>query len=622
LAGNYSHWPIAANLPSTTYDRALIMGPYHDLDPGVTTSPTMRINYTVWGTAPNRRWILSFYKVPLFSGVCNPLIENTHQIVLYEGLGVVEVMINSKQQCPTWNQGRAIVGMQNYARTSGIMAPGRTATSPPWGTVNMNESWRFVPASGPTLYKKVELFTLGGVLVSTGDTVSIGNNTFAVTFPNVCPSSSNTQYVIRTEYSHFNNPGVVSVGTDTLRVTYNGGLSANTAVTNIQCNGQANGSIVLNNTVGGTPPYQYSINGGTTFQASNTFSNLPAGTYNVRIKDNTVCTRDTIVNITQPAVISAQTNKTDATCGTPGSITVTTTTGGNPPYSYSINGTTFQPSNVFNVPSGAYTVTIKDANNCTITSNVNVGLVDDLTLQVRSDTTICAGGSVRLTTTSSATSYSWSPATGLDDPYSASPLASPLVPTDYVVTATLGQCTKTATVHINAVQAVFVSAGPDVSIVSGDKAQLNGTATNATSYLWTPSTGLNLTMIPNPVAKPATTTLYTLTVSNDEGCIASDDVLVTVVPYCIKVKNAFSPNGDGINDVWQIYDQFDCLKNISLGVFNRYGSKVFESQDYRNNWDGRYKGKPVPDGTYYGVILFTLVSGKTLTIKTDLTIIR
>jgi len=83
-AGMFSHYSTSSgDLPNTTYDKAVIMGPYHDLDPAYSTSPTQRIKYDVLGTAPHRKWILSFYKVPLFSSSCQNLIENTHKIVLY-----------------------------------------------------------------------------------------------------------------------------------------------------------------------------------------------------------------------------------------------------------------------------------------------------------------------------------------------------------------------------------------------------------------------------------------------------------------------------------------------------------------------------------------------------------
>jgi gliding motility-associated-like protein len=99
-------------------------------------------------------------------------------------------------------------------------------------------------------------------------------------------------------------------------------------------------------------------------------------------------------------------------------------------------------------------------------------------------------------------------------------------------------------------------------------------------------------------------------------------VFVEVKAVCIKVSNAFTPNGDGINEYWTVYDNYGCFKNVTVNVFNRYGSKVYESKDYKNDWDGRYKGKSLPIGTYYGVVDFTLPSGQKRTIKTDLTILR
>jgi gliding motility-associated-like protein len=324
---------------------------------------------------------------------------------------------------------------------------------------------------------------------------------------------------------------------------------------------------------------------------------------------------DTVRAIVTPGAINCTNN---------GTITITNATGiGAFTYNISSSPGVFQAANVFSVPTaGPYTVITKDAQGCTNSQAVNVVFTPNLTLQVRLDTAICLGNSVRLNTISNATTYSWSPAAGLDNPNSASPLATPSVPTSYTLTATLGQCTLTRSVNVNVVQQVTVDAGTDVSIISGDQVQLNASATGANSFLWTPSAGLSSTTILNPVAKPAVTTTYTLTATNVNGCIATDNIVITVVPYCIKVKNAFTPNGDGINDLWQVYDQFDCLKNVSLHVFNRYGSKVFESQDYRNNWDGNYKGKPVPDATYYAVINFTLITGKVFTVRTDLTILR
>ncbi len=242
-AGLYAAWSIPANLPSASYDRATIMGPNHDLYP-TTSQPNQRIQYQVFGTAPHRRWVLSFNEVRLFS--CTSLNQNTHQIVLYESLNVIEVLVFSKQTCPGWNSGRAIIGIQDWDRTNGMMAPGRTALGPSWGSVNMNESWRFVPNAGPSLLKRVELLDNTGAIVATvlpAATTDLGNGNLEVAFPNICPPAGViTNYVIRSVFEKSDDPTVEIFGTDTVRVNRSAGLAA-TATPNAASCGNNNGII-------------------------------------------------------------------------------------------------------------------------------------------------------------------------------------------------------------------------------------------------------------------------------------------------------------------------------------------------------------------------------------------
>lgn len=168
-----------------------------------------------------------------------------------------------------------------------------------------------------------------------------------------------------------------------------------------------------------------------------------------------------------------------------------------------------------------------------------------------------------------------------------------------------------------------VDAGEPVTIIIGDATTLTpSSSTPVVSYLWSPATGLSSSTASNPVASPEVTTTYTLNAVSQQGCEASDTVTVTVIPICIEVRNAFTPNGDGINDYWLVYRSNACLRSVSAKVFNRYGNTVYESKDYHNTWDGTYKGKPVPDGTYYAVVIFTLIDGKVVTIKKDVTVLR
>lgn len=100
-----------------------------------------------------------------------------------------------------------------------------------------------------------------------------------------------------------------------------------------------------------------------------------------------------------------------------------------------------------------------------------------------------------------------------------------------------------------------------------------------------------------------------------------------VAPYAgielqgIFEKEVSNSSGDGINDRWLITNG-NCIRNASVHVYNRYGSLVYENKDYKNDWEGTYKGKPVPDGTYYFVIEYKLLDGRDVFIKGNLTILR
>ncbi|MBK7306599.1 MAG: gliding motility-associated C-terminal domain-containing protein [Chitinophagaceae bacterium] len=168
--------------------------------------------------------------------------------------------------------------------------------------------------------------------------------------------------------------------------------------------------------------------------------------------------------------------------------------------------------------------------------------------------------------------------------------------------------------------AVTVSAGPGLSVFGGSSVTLQGSG-SAGTYLWTPATGLSATNILNPVATPAVTTTYTLRITNQQGCSNTSNVTIDVLPYCVKPLNAFTPNNDGFNDTWFITNG-NCLKKAMVAVYNRYGSKVFESGDYKNDWNGTYKNKPLPDATYYYVIDYELLNDTHVFKKGNVTILR
>lgn len=158
-----------------------------------------------------------------------------------------------------------------------------------------------------------------------------------------------------------------------------------------------------------------------------------------------------------------------------------------------------------------------------------------------------------------------------------------------------------------AAQAVTVNptpvahAGPDKDILPGGIAILEGSGQgDGLRYSWLPTVHLNDPSRARPAASPAQDTRYRLMVSGKDGCKAQDEMLVKVLPKII-VPNAFTPNGDGINDTWVLL-YMESYPNCMVEVFNRYGQRVFHSSGYGRAWDGRMNGRLLPAGTYYWLI--------------------
>lgn len=184
--------------------------------------------------------------------------------------------------------------------------------------------------------------------------------------------------------------------------------------------------------------------------------------------------------------------------------------------------------------------------------------------------------------------------------------------------------TITKTITVGSIPGPVISAGADYTIVDGDQYTLTGTVTGTPATIaWTPNTNMTGANTLTPTVKPTTTTQYVLTVQNANGCLSTDNVVVTVLPYCLKVMDAFTPNGDGMNDRWIVTNNGGaCTKQVYATVFNRYGNVVYRNDNYVNDWDGTYKGKPIPDGTYYYAITYRLINGKSILLKGDVTILR
>jgi gliding motility-associated-like protein len=180
-------------------------------------------------------------------------------------------------------------------------------------------------------------------------------------------------------------------------------------------------------------------------------------------------------------------------------------------------------------------------------------------------------------------------------------LAGPGIHTiSYTFTGANG-CDSTLTQDMMVFQSPLADAGPSVYILSGGQFKIPAVASGKNvTYKWTPSTGLDHDDILNPIASPEEDTEYTLTVSTDEGCNVQTKILIKVLGE-VHPPTSFSPNGDGINDVWNIL-LLDSYPDNTVEIFNRAGQKVFESKGYKVPFDGNFQNKPLPVGVYYYII--------------------
>ena len=174
---------------------------------------------------------------------------------------------------------------------------------------------------------------------------------------------------------------------------------------------------------------------------------------------------------------------------------------------------------------------------------------------------------------------------------------------------TTNGCGQAVTVVSNGVTAritppVDVDAGPDKEILAGTSVVLEGRADGIYPVTWTPTAGLTFQGSDRlrPLASPTVTTTYRLS-AGAGGCADFDEVTITVRPP-IRIPNAFTPNGDGRDDTWQI-EFIEQFPDNTVTVFNRWGNQIFSANNYSraNEWRGDIKGQPAPVGTYYYVVV-------------------
>jgi gliding motility-associated-like protein len=415
-----------------------------------------------------------------------------------------------------------------------------------------------------------------------------------------------------------------AVGIDSIFVGQPTDLTLTQVTQNVSCFGGSDGCIAVTAT-GSVPAYQYVwSNGGNTAQ----ICNLSIGTFNVTVYDSHQCA-DSIVSIqvTQPTLLTVNPVVAAVSCPgfSDGSVTANAA-GGTPAYNYAWSPNAPNADINNNLFAGTYNVTVTDANNCTVSATNVVIELPGIALDAIVHNVLCyplQNGFINLsaTTFNPPASYHWN--TGATTQYIYSIAAG-----DYSVTITdANNCVvDTSFVVLNDSSFSIVAAPHDTTIDLGSSVDIivvpNGG--NIANIIWQPSNGLSCSDCVTPNASPVQSIYYIATATSDSGCIANDRVNITVIPkYVIFIPNVFTPNGDGNNDFFEVFGNKEAWKQFEVQVFDRWGEKVYESNDMNFKWDGVFKGKILQPAVFVYVIHITYLDNYTDKIyKGSVTLVR
>ncbi|MFN8238349.1 MAG: hypothetical protein U0T77_09275 [Chitinophagales bacterium] len=521
-AGAYCPWSYTGGIPDATKPINSIMGAYTDVDPSVGFSPN-RINYYTEGAYPCRRFVINFYRIPMFS--CNGLLYTT-QIVLHEAYNIIDVIINNKPVCSSWNGGRGIIGIQNAAGSLAFTAPGNNPST----SSQSNTCWRFYPNGA--LQQTIN-WTESGVLVSNGYTLNTS----------VCPTSTKV-FVANLVNNRCDGSSV------TVRDTF---IYKVNALPPVNAGPDKSLSCIAPNVTLGTPAvggYTYSWSPAAGLSNPNTAQPTTStpNTYILTMTNTaTSCSKkDTVViSPLRLPVANAGLDKT-ITCSTP-TVTIGTPSVVGFTYSWApaigLNNATLAEPTASNA--NTYTLTIRnDTTGCTATDAVivSVDTVRPLANAGIDQTLTCSTPNFVIGSPAvGGNTYSWSPAAGLSNPAIAQPTASQ--PNNYTltVTKTSNGCTKTDAVLISQNNTPPVAnAGIDRTLTCTATSFTLGTAAVAgNTYSWSPAAGLDNPSIAQPVASLPNT--YVLTVTNTaNSCVSTDTVVIS--------RDTTSPSVDAGSD--------------------------------------------------------------------------
>ena len=370
-----------------------------------------------------------------------------------------------------------------------------------------------------------------------------------------------------------------------------------------------------------------------TGQTTDFANSLCRGYYDVSVTDAQHCTRRIFPNVgaPPPIVVDSSVIIHPYCHKEKGGFIRVHIKGGTPPYVYLWDGIQGTDSLSNLSETRAYRLTVTDSNGCTMDTALLLLDFDTLSIKYKTKNIPCyevCNGSITVNAAGGVAPYTY---LWTDSNHSVGSLIKDLCIGEYEVTAyDANLCLVKTIVPLIVDTTLFptnVRAWSDLTkIYRSQSTTIHGSDYgSAFDYTWSPPDYLNTTKGTNAITTPLNTIIYTYKTTDTNGCEGTDTVMIIVMdvicedPY-IFVPNAFTPNGDGKNDI--LYVRGDVIDKIDFAIYDRWGEKLFETKDKNRGWDGTFRNRPCDPGVYVYYLDATCIGGTRYLHKGNITLIR
>ncbi|MBR1627505.1 MAG: gliding motility-associated C-terminal domain-containing protein [Bacteroidales bacterium] len=402
------------------------------------------------------------------------------------------------------------------------------------------------------------------------------------------------------------------------------GIKCNVVTEHAGCNGESNGSAkVVTDNNNGKLHYKWSFSN----EDSEFAEDIPAGTYSVKVfSDDDTCNTVITFSILAIADITLDFEVKNADCNNicNGQISLNVS-GGDAPYEYIwSNGAV--SSDISHLCAGDYTVTVTDNNGCSAIKTISVNTSYNINTELYATQNHCDNGcsaviTSHVTNGKEPYGYLW------NNGFETESLTDRCNGDYILIVKDANGCSDTARITVTSDNSIedFSATVDKEKVYDGAKIHLSSTYKEGFYYFWTPSTYLTTPENYETDGIIYETTIYNVYITDRKGCNNDASVKVEVeYVLCdeqnIFVPNVFSPNNDGKNDI--LYVSGDYIASMEWIIYNRWGEKVFQSDNINNGWDGKFRNEDCPAGVYYYKLEINCYGGKNYVTGGDVTLIR